>query len=152
MSGSVLVLQPQGCLYRLDLDEVIEDDEDEDQDYRLNQEQYEALRPYMMGEPVDFSCYNFFLYGSGSNGWDWRSGYPIQIKNAATKLAPYYTNKITDPNLKSYIIEKNQETLALELGIEYWEEFYEYIRDNYPFTELSIYRIDWEAVINYKKL
>jgi hypothetical protein len=126
----------------------------DDKNYKINKEQYEILKPYMIGSPVNFEEYIFYLDVGGdyAEKWDWRSGYPIQIKKAATKIAPYYTNKIIAPELKSYIVEKNQETLALELGIDYWEEFYKYIHDNYPFTELSIYRINWEAVINYKRL
>lgn len=122
--------------------------------YKLNKKQYEVLKPYILGNPADFEDYIFYLE-SGSyddKKWDWRSGFPIQIKNAANKIEPYYTNKIIEPGLKSYIVAKAQETLALKLDIKYWEEFYDYIRNNYPFTELSIYRIDWETVRNYKSL
>lgn len=125
-----------------------------DKGYKLNKEKYIMLTPYMIGDPVDFEDYIFYLDPGGHDNkkWDWRGEYPIQIKNSATKIEHYYTNKIIVPEEKTYIVEKNQETIALKLDVKYWEEFYEHIRNNYPFTEFSIYRIDWETINNYKKL
>lgn len=139
--------------------------EDEDQDYKLNEEQYELLKPYMIGEPVDFNDYNFFLDSGGDNGWDWRGGYPpIQIKNAINKINPiierieqereYHKKKYSSIPMSKSIVNptKGQFTspMLLDNPDKYWEEFYKFRYDNYPFTEFSGYRIDWDNVKNYK--
>ena len=142
--------------------------DDEDQDYKLNEAQYEALKPYMIGEPVDFNGYNFFLDSSIETGWDWRDGYPptIQIKNAINRINPIienieqtrerYRQKYPSIPVPQSIVNPTKEQFAspilLDDAEKYWEEFYQFRYDNYPFTEFSAYRIDWDNIKNYKRV
>ncbi len=134
--------------------------EEKGQNYKLNKEQYEALKPYMIGEPVDFNEYKFFLDSGGASmkEWDWSAGYPpIQIKNAINKINPlikdieqikeYYKQ---NPSLLKSRTAQLPSPILLET--KSWEEFYEFRFDNYPFTEFSSYRIDWDNVKNYKRV
>ena len=141
----------------------------EDADYKLNKEQYEALKPYMIGELVDFNDYIFVLNsGAGSiKEWDWRDGYPpIQIKNAINKINPIikdiektrqlYKQKYPSIPMEKSIVNPTKEQFAspilLDDAEKYWKEFYQFRYDNYPFTEFSAYRIDWDNVENYKRV
>lgn len=140
----------------------------EDADYTLNEEQYESLKPYMIGEPVDFNDYIFVLNsGAGSiKEWDWRVGYPpIQIKNAIDKINPIiiriererecHSQKYPSIPMKKSIVNPTKGQFVsptlLDNVEKFWEEFYEFRYNNYPFTEFSAYRIDWDNVKNYKR-
>jgi hypothetical protein len=120
--------------------------------FRLNKHQYESLKPYIKEEVVDFEKYDFSLDAYSSSNWDWRSRWPIQIKNAPEKIKPFLDEK-EQPYYPPLVANKNgQKSLATSLDEKYWEEFYNFRYYNYPLTEFSKYRIDWDAVKHYKRL
>jgi len=124
-------------------------------DFRLNKEQYEALKPYMIGEIVDFNDYVFYLGTTGGSikEWDWRDGDPpTQIKNAFDKIEPLIRERTRLFYPPLVIPKKGQNSLALSLDYQLWEDFYKFITNSYQFTEFSVYRIDWDSVKNYKRV
>ena len=123
----------------------------EGQDFVLTKEKFETLKPYVIGGPPEFNDYNYFLDCGHASDWGYRGRTYFQIKNVLSKIEPLLKEK-EEYYPHNIFIRGGQRSPAVLLDDKFWYEFHDYLWDNYPFTDLSIYRVDWETVKDFKRL